>query len=201
MEKEKAKVEKSEIIAVSASEFNEFGCPHCGYRSCYSHVSSGGASLASCECGKSFIVLADGVRRSSIGIGNGNEETVYPELQSHPRKGIPKHGAPDKRPRGEGEFFYSRGIGTDHTPGCFVCGGKDKMHHNIAAFVKCKEAGERVVAMFSKGARLDYREHEPDRVQVKIGSCNNHRSNLEKLAAATKDEIITQEKVNASMAL
>lgn len=96
----------------------------------------------------------------------------------HPREGIPKHGRPDQRPEGGGDYFRSRGVGMDHTPGCFVCGGAPGFYSNIAAFVQCRAAGERVVAMFTQGARLDYREFEPDRIQVKIGACEEHLPNL-----------------------
>ena len=82
----------------------------------------------------------------------------------------------------------------DNTPGCFVCGGKEGLHDNIAAFVQCKESGQRILNMFSCGARLDYREFEPDRVQVKIGACKKHLENLKKLDDSTKGSgIITED--------
>lgn len=59
-----------------------------------------------------------------------------------------------------------------------------------------KAAGERVVAMFQRGARLDYREHEPDYVQVKIGACDKHLANLQKLDQLAGKGIITQEMVH-----
>ena len=102
-------------------------------------------------------MLGKGLLKSAIGFGD-----FYPELQEHPRIGIPSHGRPDKRPEGGGEFFQSRPIGLDRVD-CFVCGTGDRdgkghiMLNNIAAYVRCKEAGERVVAMFTKGAWLDYR--------------------------------------------
>jgi hypothetical protein len=114
-------------------------------------ISGGGAAIWACgseECGKTCCVLAKGVTKSTIGFGD-----FYPELQEHPRRGIPSHGRPDKKPENEGEFFHSRGIGLDNCT-CFVCGTHDRdgkghtMLNNIAAFVQCKEAGERVVAMF-----------------------------------------------------
>jgi len=83
-----------------------------------------------------------------------------------------------------GVYFLSRGIGTDTTPGCFVCGGETKPwgYSNIAAFVNSKEAGEQCVAMFGgKGAWLDYRGHEPSWIQVKVGACDAHLPNLKVL--------------------
>ncbi len=169
--------EKTKPIAVAGEEVEKFGCPYCGYRSGSSSISGGGTSIVTCgECHQTYAVLAKGVKRSTIGIGS-----YYPKLTDHPRWGIPKHGTPDKRPELGGEFFRSRGIGWDYTPGCFVCGGETGLHRNIAAYVQCKEAGERVVAMFPQGARLDYREYEPDYVQVKIGACTKHRRKLERL--------------------
>jgi len=83
---------------------------------------------------------------------------------------------------------------------CFVCGklrfenGQEMAYMlNISGFVKTKESGERVVAMFSHGARLDYRDFEPTRIQVKIGACDEHRKCLIKLHELTvsSDGIIT----------
>lgn len=189
--------QKSEAIAVSVTEVRKYGCPYCGYRSLHNRFSIGGTSLLECgECGKSFYVLAEGHVKS---------DTVPPvELQPHPRKGTPAHGRPDKRPESGGEFFRSRGIGLDLCT-CFICGTNDRTGnghsylHNIAAFVQCKAAGERVVKMFQRGARLDYREHEPDRVQVKIGACDKHLENLKELhRLIAKDGVITQEMIAQS---
>jgi hypothetical protein len=145
------------------------------------------------DCGERCCILAEGITKSPVGFG---EEEFYPELQAHPRHGIPKHGNPDKKPDNGGEFFRSRGIGSDETPGCFVCGGKKGLYHNIAGFVQCKTAGERVVGMFLRGARLDYREYEPDRVQVKVGACGRHLRNLEKLHRLTSDGVVTSARIN-----
>jgi len=187
-------------IAVWFKEVKLFGCPYCGYRSGHSQISSGGTNIIVCgECEKSFAVLADGLTKSTIGFGD-----FYPEIQQHPRYGIPSHGKPDTRPEGGGEFFRSRGIGLDSCH-CFVCGTQDRdgkghtMLNNIAAFVQTKEAGGRVVAMFQHGARLDYRDYEPDRVQVKIGACDVHLPNLQKLEELAKDGILTQEIVKAAL--
>lgn len=188
----------SPVIAVSAAELQEFGCPHCGYRSGYTPISGGGAAAWTCgdeECGKTCCVLAEGITKSSIGFGD-----FYPKLQAHPRRGIPSHGRPDKSPEGGGEFFHSRGIGLETTPGCFVCGGNECLHNNVAAFVQCKTSGERVVGMFPHGARLDHRDSEPDRVQVKVGACDVHLPNLERLNALVGDGVISEQKVTQATA-
>lgn len=188
------------IIAVSVTEFREFGCPYCGFNSGSVPVSGQGAAAFICgddeNCGKNCVVLADDLTISPMGVGG-----VYPEVQPHPRRGTPSHGREDKRPEGGGEFFSPRGIGLDTTPGCFVCGGPQAMLNNIAAFVRTKTAGERVVAMFEKGAWLDYRPSEPDWVQVKIGACDPHLPKLERLMALAREKkIITAEMIEQSLA-
>lgn len=192
-------IKTSSVVAVSAIEHNQFGCPYCGYRSGRTLASSGGSAVWRCgseDCGKTSCILSGGVTRSFIDF----DDFFRPELQAHPRRGIPSHGRSDKRPDGGGEFFRPRGLGGDITPGCFVCGGEERRYHNIAAFVQCREAGERVVAMFSQGARLDYRDFEPDRVQVKIGACNRHIANLEKLYGLTQSSrVITDKCISAAM--
>lgn len=83
------------------------------------------------------------------------------------------------------EWFSARGIGMDWTLGCFVCGGEDGLRTNVSGFVRSKSAGEHVVEMFRRGARLDYREREPNWIQVKIGACPVHVGNLELLQRLT----------------
>jgi plastocyanin/ribosomal protein L37AE/L43A len=189
----------SEVIAISITDHEKFGCPSCGYRSGYTPISRGGSALWICgdgRCRRSCCILADDVTSSTISIGG-----IRPRLVQHPRRDIPSHGRPDKQPEGGGEFFHSRGTGLDVTPGCFVCGGYESLCSNIAAFVQCKEAGERVVAMFSHGARIDYREYEPDRVQVKVGACAEHRHNLERLHSLVADGVLTSEKIAEATSL
>lgn len=96
-----------------------------------------------------------------------------------------------------GELFNSRGIGLERTPGCFICGGDTRLYNNIAAFVESKASGKRVVAMFETGAFLDYREHSPNWVQVKIGACKAHVANLERLSDLTRQahDVITPEMI------
>ena len=195
--------QEPQVIAVSAVEISKFGCPHCGYRSGFTLMSGNGAAVWKCggeECNRTSVILAEGITRSPIGVGG-----LYPELQPHPRRGIPAHGTPDRQPMGGGEFFNSRGIGSEWKLSCFCCGAQDKdpqkssgLLNNIAAFVQGKASGERVVKMFDTqggGAKLDYREREPDRVQVKIGACNEHLPNLKKLDSLVSDNIIVESKI------
>ena len=191
---------EQEFLAVRDEEAIEFGCPHCGFRSGSSMLQAGGAAIWSCgECRKTSVILAEGLHRSPIGFGTeyGN---AHPKLRPHPRRGIPAHGTADRRPDGGGEYFSSRGIEMDTTPGCFVCGGETNLHHNIAAFVSTKAAGERVVGMFARGARVDYRPFEPDRIQVKIGACHGHFHNLECLDALVEGGVITSEVIAQALA-
>ncbi len=175
-------------------------------------MSGQGAMSWTCgECGRGCFVLAVGIGVSPFGIGMRDGTTVYPEVQEHPRKGIPKRGRQDKQPDGGGEFFGARGIGMDKTPGCFVCGGKRtlepgrkykmSLHTNIAGFAQCKDAGVRIVEMFKgKGCWMDYRDFEPDYIQVKIGACKEHLDNLRKLMNLTReaDGIITDAMIKAA---
>ncbi|MCF7910828.1 hypothetical protein K9L16_04105 [Candidatus Pacearchaeota archaeon] len=82
---------------------------------------------------------------------------------------------------GKSISFRSCGIGIDNCS-CFICGdGNERMMNNILAFVKSKSDGEEAISWFDKGAYLDYRSHEPNWVQVKIGACEQHLPALEKL--------------------
>ncbi len=87
----------------------------------------------------------------------------------------------DERPK-TSEPFGVRPMGLDWTPGCFVCGGEEKLYSNVSGMVESKESGARVVSMFPYGAWLDYRESEPDWIQVKIGACKEHKPNLQRLS-------------------
>lgn len=103
------------------------------------------------------------------------EEIIKSESQARERK----------EERGELPKSYgvnNRGLGTDHTPGCFVCGGASGLHSNISMFVASKEDGEAIIGLFKLGARLDYREREPEWIQVKVGACETHFENLKLLS-------------------
>lgn len=179
------------VIAISQKDGAIYGCPYCGYQSGFAYIQNSQAGLMECgECHQPYIFLAEGVNQSTIGVGD-----TFPTLQSHPRHGIPSHSRPDKRPEGGGEFFKSRGIGLDSTPGCFVCGGRQGMYNNIAAYVQTKAAGERIVTMFVHGARLDFREHEPEYIQVKVGACKKHLPQLEYLHELTAIKQIIMEEM------
>ena len=108
---------------------------------------------------------------------------------------------------GKSLAFSVRGIGLDSCPGCYVCQAT-KRHpesnsflNNISAFVKTKEEGEEIVSWFKdKGAWLDYREHEPNRIQLKVGACNFHLPNLKKLEHLCRAGFIREKYIETSKA-
>lgn len=96
----------------------------------------------------------------------------------------------------DGVKFNPRGIGSDYTPGCFCCGGDKDLYSNISGFVSSKADGEKVVGMFSTGVYLDFRDYEPNWIQVKIGACKDHLPNLEHLYRLMVGEhVITPKKI------
>lgn len=115
-----------------------------------------------------------------VTLAHSNEEIVKFEIAS------------DDHERGPSFKFAPRGIGLDMCPGCFVCGVLDEgsfrakaMMNNISGFVASREQGEAIAGWFKAGAWLDYREHEPTWLQVKIGACDKHLPNLQKLQELT----------------
>jgi hypothetical protein len=87
------------------------------------------------------------------------------------------------------EFYFPRGLGWGYGK-CFVCGETTQIMDDMAAFVESK-AGERIVAMFRPDqARLDYREYEPNWVQVKICACKRHKESLQLLYDLTREKRI-----------
>lgn len=77
-------------IAVSNVDFHAYGCPYCGYKEGDSGKDGNFVSAVhSCgECHWDSVILGNEVKKSSFGIG---KPPVYPELEVHPRKGIPFH--------------------------------------------------------------------------------------------------------------
>jgi hypothetical protein len=182
------------ILAVIEDEYRAYGCPYCGYRSGFTAMHVRNAMLRICgECNFSCVVVHHTLSKSPISFGDNK---FKPKVQPHPRKGLPSHGKPDIGPP-DGEYFNSRGLGNDANLGCFVCGGEPTFRNNISAFVRCKDSGTRIVNMFKHGCRMDYREDEPDRVQVKIGACDYHLPNLRALDKIKS--IITRQKIEEAL--
>lgn len=104
----------------------------------------------------------------------------------------------DDRDFGPSVSFKSRGIGLDVCPGCIICGGKSGMMDNIAAFVNSKSDGDKILPWFNKSfdcAYLDYREYEPNWIQVKVGACEKHTEALKLLDALTSTHGVIREHV------
>lgn len=228
-------------------ELNVWGCPSCGYRSGHTPISQGPFAHWSCgECRKSCVLYCgDELPPPAEWNGSDTWGGARIELTPHPRAGTPAHGRPDTRPEGGGEFFGVRGIGMGWTPGCFMCGAEDGLHHDMAAFVQTREAGLRALAMFgdvetkvacaeeliakidvlvragllskedgdakatvartpgpgrpgrslTRGAWLDYREHSPDRIQLKVGACDRHVTHLRTLEVVCNGSVLTEERL------
>jgi hypothetical protein len=166
------------MIAISNSDYQKYGCPKCGCdSSILSRCYTGDTHPVTCrECKENFVILADGLKKSSLGFGYN---AGYPELQEHPRKGTPWHPwiAPDPRPE-YGEYWNPRGIGYD-----------------LSGFVQSKQAGERLLDMVkdvlgkdNPESWLDWREYEPEWIQFKF---QDSEFDLEKL----KKKVIDNEKI------
>lgn len=171
-----------EMIAVSWSDYEKYGCVHCGCE--YVHgagFSGGGCTPVKCgKCEGYFIILANGLSISPVGFGKKDGTGYdYPVRTEHPRTGTPKHEyvRPDIRPP-EGEYWMPRGVGYD-----------------LSGFVKCKAAGERIVKLIecvigeTPKSWLDYRPKEPNWIQVKIKEEDGF--DLEKLCRSCEDGTIT----------
>lgn len=77
-----------------------------------------------------------------------------------------------------------RGVGSDQTPGCAFCfETQPGMYSNLSAFVDSAGEGAVIVNAIGQGAWLDYRESEPQWIQVKVGSCAEHLRYLDILRA------------------
>lgn len=162
------------MIAISFNEFEKYGCPKCNCESAYSGgISAYGTSSANCRsCGEHFVLLAEGLEKSTIGYG---ENSIYPELQPHPKPSSNRKWKwikPDKRPIDGGEFFNSRGVG----------------YPDLAGFIESKQAGERLLEMVKLVLNkkeiktfLDYRESQPHRIQFKLHQDEFDLEKIEKL--------------------
>lgn len=192
------------LRAISVSDYKKSGCINCGCDFCYNQrgISGGGVAPAKCgECQKEFIILADGMKKSTIGFGTDKKdekgETIfeYPILGEHPRKGIKKHKfvRPDVRPENSiGDFCNPRGVGYD-----------------LACFVKSKEAGQRITDMINRVNKeyndkgfscwLDYRKKEPLWIQVKIQYPSELRASILSQLIRANGNIITEELIRQAI--
>ena len=173
------------IIAISIEDYLKYGCPYCGCDSARGgFMSTNRTHIGVCrECEKSFVILHDKCKKSDIGFGLGDGKYAYPELQEHPRKGIPWHPWIPKDDKPEyGEYWKSRGIGYD-----------------LSGFVKTKVAGERLLEIVKEvtgkeepESWLDYREFEPEWIQFKFQKSEFNLELLDKMAVENGN-ILTKE--------
>lgn len=92
-------------------------------------------------------------------------------------------------------YWSPRGIGCDGVP-CFVTKNmKCDLRSNISGFVSSREDADKVVNIFGGYARLDFRAHEPNWIQVKVGVEKEHTEVLDRLMAACSDTILTPKKL------
>ena len=86
---------------------------------------------------------------------------------------------------------------TTDEDGIHYKGGYHSCQPDMSAYVDSKKSGEHVVKMFEvedSKAFLDFRPHEPNYVQVKVGACERHLPNLEELQRlASQHNVITRE--------
>jgi len=82
-----------------------------------------------------------------------------------------------------------RGIGKNWGLGCYCCktASDDILYNDCAFFVPSRETGKAIEQMFGVGAWLDYREMEPNWIQVKVGVCDDHLTCLEKLVQLVRE--------------
>lgn len=96
-------------------------------------------------------------------------------------------------------LFKPRGVGNNWLP-CFICGHKpqEKCQADMSSFIDSSlivrlTVGEKTIIshpitrlffeMDLLVGKLDYREYEPNRVQLKLGACGEHEPNLHLLEA------------------
>lgn len=101
-------------------------------------------------------------------------------------------------------MFKPRGVGNNWYP-CFICGHKpqQKCQYDMASFIDTSQGHvvtltdpplytHPITDLFWENdihvGELDYRASEPNRVQLKLGACGEHKPNLELLGALCYDD-------------
>jgi hypothetical protein len=79
----------------------------------------------------------------------------------------------DVKPK-NGEYFNTIKYVLEDASCCFICGREIKNWGNLSAYVKTHESGKRIAEMFNKEVLIDFKESEPNSVQVKVGTCAEH---------------------------
>lgn len=165
--------ENKNVIALLESDVAEYGCPKCGFLFGNVFVSARFFYDWACrECGAESVVVKD----TAI-----DDKITLLKPAKHPREGImARENLNDRKPK-DGEYFYSRGIGTDKSKGCFVCAGPEDVYNNLSGFVVCIDSARRITNLFVNGAQIRVNKADPIDVRVSVGACDNHLNNLRKL--------------------
>lgn len=82
---------ENKYIAVSQSDFDQYGCPHCG---CSTHNDKNGPLVPwmntldfwCSQCAGRSAILKQDLAVSTIGFSVGTEPVYYPKLKVHPLK-------------------------------------------------------------------------------------------------------------------
>jgi hypothetical protein len=78
-------------------------------------------------------------------------------------------------------YWQPRGIGSNGGWPSLVTGDFVPFGPDLSGFVVSKEDGKAVVEMFGGNAKLDFRDFEPDWIQVKVIVEEEHREVLQRL--------------------
>lgn len=76
-----------DVPAISRTDFSKYGCVKCNSNSRYikKEIYHRGTRLCVCKsCSTTFIMLSDGMTKSSIGLGDNEGGFLYPRLVKHP---------------------------------------------------------------------------------------------------------------------
>ena len=94
----------------------------------------------------------------------------------------------------------NRGMDTDYTPGCFVCGGEPGLYRTISLVVESKELAKVVSELFVTGVCINHKNNGY-KAEVKVGACVHHHSSLHRLSKSVGKypNIITKTTVEAAM--
>lgn len=140
------------------------------------------ADLLAAKLGKRVTVVSEAVQSAAGRVGDA--ALAFTERL--------KNGA---GPADHPEYWSPRGLGSEWNLTCLVTGKEERLMPNISGFVRSKAAGERVVKMFDGRARLDWRESEPNWIQVKVGVIEEHKEVLVRLfdAVMTCEGMLTPE--------
>lgn len=94
LKKDKIQREKiSGLIAIRADDYDQFGCPHCGYQLPGVEFTPNSIVYVLCgKCNLAYAVFADGVTKKSTMVEVPNENKVRATLQEHPKREFSKYG-------------------------------------------------------------------------------------------------------------